>query len=125
MRNTISSAFAVLAVTAATSGAASAADLPVKAPYFKAPAAMIYDWTGFYIGANAGIGVGRDSTRLDIPAGGSFESSYLNPQGGLAGGQIGYNWQTPNTFLGTLVLGIEADIQGTDMRDSVNCLIGC
>ena len=75
--------------------AASAADMAVKAPYFKAPVSVVYDWTGFYIGANAGVGVGRDYTRLDVPAGGSFEASYLNPQGGLGGGQIGYNWQIP------------------------------
>ena len=31
----------------------------------------------------------------------------------------------PNSFLGALVFGVEADIQGTDMRDNVNCLIGC
>ena len=105
--------------------AASAADLPVKAPYVKAPVAMVYDWTGFYIGANAGVGVGRDYTRMAIPAGLSFEASYLNPQGGLGGGQVGYNWQTPNTFLGPIVFGVEADIQGTGMRDNNSCLLGC
>ena len=106
-------------------GAASAADMPVKAPYVKAPVAMVYDWTGFYIGVNAGVGIGRDYTRMAIPAGPSFEASYLNPQGGLGGGQIGYNWQSPNTFLGAIVLGVEADIQGTGMRDNYSCLIGC
>lgn len=106
-------------------GAASAADMPVKAPYVKAPVAMVYDWTGFYIGVNAGVGIGRDYTRMDIPAGLSFETNYLNPHGGLGGGQIGYNWQTPNTFLGPIVFGVEADIQGTGMRDDSNCLIGC
>src|ERR1700756_2565870 len=35
---------------------ASAADLPVKAPI----ASPVYDWTGFYIGANAGFGWGRN-----------------------------------------------------------------
>jgi len=86
---------------------------------------MVYDWTGFYVGVNAGVGIGRDYTRLAIPAGLSFEASYLNPQGGVGGGQIGYNWQVPNSLLGALVFGVEADIQGTGMRDSVNCLIGC
>ncbi len=106
-------------------GAASAADLAVKAPYVKAPVAMVYDWTGFYIGVNAGVGVGRDYTRLAVPAGLSFEASYLNPQGGVGGGQIGYNWQAPPSFLGALVFGVEADIQGTGMRDNFTCLIGC
>jgi hypothetical protein len=33
-----------------------AADMPVKAP--PAPAPVIYDWTGFYVGANAGVALG-------------------------------------------------------------------
>src|SRR5476651_1286036 len=76
-----------------TAVSAQAADMAVKAPYLKAPVAMVYDWTGFYIGVNAGVGIGRDYTRLAVPAGPSFEASYLNPQGGVGGGQIGYNWQ--------------------------------
>jgi outer membrane immunogenic protein len=108
-----------------TAVSAQAADLAVKTPYLKAPVAMVYDWTGFYIGVNAGVGIGRDYTRLAIPAGLSFEASYLNPQGGLGGGQVGYNWQVQNSFFGALVFGAEADIQGTGMRDNFNCLIGC
>jgi outer membrane immunogenic protein len=108
-----------------TAVSAQAADMAVKAPYLKAPVAMVYDWTGFYVGVNAGVGIGRDYTRLAIPGGGSFEATYLNPQGALGGGQIGYNWQVPNSFFGGLVFGVEADIQGTDMRDSFTCLLGC
>jgi outer membrane immunogenic protein len=108
-----------------TAASAQAADMPVKAPFLKAPVAMVYDWTGFYIGVNAGVGIGRDYTRLAIPAGLSFEASYLNPLGAVGGGQIGYNWQLPKSAFGSLVLGVEADIQGTGMRDNFNCLIGC
>src|SRR4029078_721479 len=108
-----------------TAVTAQAADLAVKAPYLKAPVAMVYDWTGFYIGVHAGVGTARDYTRLAVPAGLSFEASYLNPQGGLGGGQIGYNWQIPNALFGGLVFGVEADLQGTGMRDSFSCLLGC
>lgn len=108
-----------------TAVSAQAADMAVKAPYLKAPVAMVYDWTGFYIGVNAGVGIGRDYTRLAIPGGASFEASYLNPQGGLGGGQVGYNYQVSNAFFGALVFGVEADIQGTGMRDDFNCLLGC
>jgi outer membrane immunogenic protein len=117
--------FLIGAALLGTAASAQAADLPVKAPYLKAPVAMVYDWTGFYIGVNAGVGIGRDYTRLAIPAGLSFEASYLNPLGGVGGGQIGYNWQLPKSAFGSLVLGVEADLQGTGMRDNVNCLIGC
>lgn len=103
-----------------TAVSAQAADLPVKAPYYKAPAiATIYDWTGFYVGVNAGLGLGRDQTQHFA---GSANQFYLSPFGGLGGGQIGYNWQT-NSFLGPLVLGVEADIQGADMTDGRTSLL--
>jgi outer membrane immunogenic protein len=118
----------ILAGAAALLGtaiSAQAADMAVKAPYLKAPVAMVYDWTGFYVGVNVGGGIGRDYTRLAIPAGPTFEASYLNPAGAVGGGQVGYNWQVPNSFFGGLVFGVEADIQGTGMRDNYTCLITC
>jgi outer membrane immunogenic protein len=119
----------LLATTAFLAAAvnAQAAALPARAPYLKAPVAMIYDWSGFYIGVNAGVGMGRDYTRLDIPGGPSAEASYLNPQGGLGGGQIGYNWHSTDSTLlgGRIVFGVEADIQGTGLSDDHTCLLGC
>jgi outer membrane immunogenic protein len=42
---------------------ASAADLPVRAPVYKAPVMVpVYDWTGFYVGGNVGYSWGRSST---------------------------------------------------------------
>jgi outer membrane immunogenic protein len=113
----------ILVGTALVGGvvSAQAADLPTnEAPYHEAPAAVVYDWTGFYIGANAGIGLGRDRAQHTLRP--TFDSIYLSPQGGLGGGQIGYNWQT-DSLLGPLVLGVEADIQGTGMRDSYPSLL--
>jgi outer membrane immunogenic protein len=104
------------ALLASTAMSAQAADLAVKAPYYKAPVVAIYDWTGFYVGANVGLGLGRNRTIHDAAGPASDNSTYLSPQGALGGAQIGYNWQT-NSFLGPLVLGVEADIQGADMRD--------
>jgi outer membrane immunogenic protein len=37
---------------------ASAADLPRKAPAYVPPAPLPYNWTGFYLGSNAGVGGG-------------------------------------------------------------------
>src|SRR5260370_3547702 len=48
---------------------ASAADLAAR-PYTKAPpmVAAIYDWSGFYIGANGGLGGGHQwLRRTDLP----------------------------------------------------------
>jgi outer membrane immunogenic protein len=101
---------------ASTAMSAQAADLAPR-PYTKAPVmAPVYDWTGFYLGVNAGVGLGRDRSQHDF-GGGPETSLYLQPLGAIGGGQIGYNWQT-NSFLGPIVFGIEADIQGADMTDN-------
>jgi outer membrane immunogenic protein len=81
--------------------------LPVKAP----PPPPWYDWTGFYIGADGGYSWGRGSTTITAPGIAAF-SGTQNINGGLGGGQIGYNWQ----FNRIWVAGLEADIQGTGER---------
>lgn len=98
--------------------------MAVKAPYLKAPITSVYDWTGFYIGANAGIGLGRNKTELVGLGAASLNTTYLAPQGAFGGAQGGYNWQTGSMF-GPLVIGIEADIQGAGLRDDfTNLRIG-
>ena len=89
---------------------ASAADLPVKAPiYTKAPIMVpMYNWTGFYIGLNAGYSWGRQENDLVVTATGATlfsNSDHLN--GFIGGGQIGYNWQ-----VNQWVFGLEADFKG-------------
>jgi outer membrane immunogenic protein len=104
------------ALLASTAMSAQAADLAAR-PYTKAPVmAAVYDWTGFYVGVNAGVGLGRNRTSQDF-GGLANTSTYVSPFGGLGGAQIGYNWQTNGSFLGPIVFGIEADIQGADMSD--------
>jgi outer membrane immunogenic protein len=62
MKNFVAAAaFAGMAVSA------QAADLPLKAVTYKAPISSVYDWTGFYFGVNAGVGVGSDRTRFEYP----------------------------------------------------------
>ncbi|MDB5617556.1 MAG: porin [Tardiphaga sp.] len=91
---------------------AQAADLAVKAPYLKAPVLAVYNWTGFYMGVNAGVGISRDRVQHDF----TNDSLYLAPQGAFGGGQIGYNWQG-DSLLGPIVYGLEADIQGAGLSD--------
>ena len=105
---------------------AQAADLPRKAPVYKAPILQVYDWTGFYIGVNAGGSVGRDRTRSTATAGGATvfnETTNLSPAGAIGGGQVGYNVQFRNFY--NLVLGVEADIQASGQRDNFTCLLNC
>jgi outer membrane immunogenic protein len=92
--------------------AAHASDMPARAPaYYKAPpAAQSYDWTGFYLGLNGGYARGR--TSWSDPAAGT-DSGRFNTNGGLIGGQLGYNWQT-----GPLVLGVETDGDWMNIKGS-------
>jgi outer membrane immunogenic protein len=95
---------------------ASAADLPAK-PITKAPppvAVPIYDWSGFYIGGNGGWANQRrcfdfvDLTGVNVGSEGCHDAN-----GGIAGGQIGYRWQTPGGWVwGVEALGDWAHIRG-------------
>ena len=70
-----------------------AADLPAvpTRSYTKAPAyvASIYDWSGFYLGANAGYGTERSC--WDFTNAGAFVAAEgcHNAGGAIAGGQLG------------------------------------
>lgn len=109
----------LLGTALGSSFGAHAADMAPRAPYTKAPPMMaaIYDWTGFYVGVNAGGGVGRSRTQQTIP-GLLADTTFQQPSGILGGAQIGYNWQTNAGILGPVLFGVEADIQAADLRDS-------
>jgi outer membrane immunogenic protein len=111
-------ATAVFAVVTAIP-TASAADLAAR-PYTKAPPVMVevYNWTGFYIGGNAGYSWGRSRTDASFynnttNALLSSSSSSFDMDGWVAGGQLGYNWQNQRW-----VWGFEGDIQATGQRGS-------
>jgi outer membrane immunogenic protein len=90
----------VSVAVASLATAAAAADLAVKAPP-SPPMFLPFTWTGAYAGANGGYGW--------------TTSGGLDATGGFGGGQIGYNIQT-----GGLVLGVEGDIAGGDISQTVN-----
>jgi outer membrane immunogenic protein len=99
------------------------ADMPAAVPLYKAPAPLPYSWTGWYIGANAGYGLGsRQGDYAYGPNGGFPGDTIFNamPGGGFGGGQIGYNYQ-----INSIVLGLETDIQGSGISDTRTCLITC
>ena len=77
-------------------GSALAADMPAKAPIYTAPPVAMYNWTGFYVG--------------------------FNLSGGMAGGTVGYNWQSSN-----IVVGLEADWDWANIHGSTTtfCAVGC
>jgi outer membrane immunogenic protein len=129
---------ATLAALAALSTfviSAHAADLSQPAPapiYTKAPVlAPTPAWTGFYVGVNGGYGFGSWDGSMAFaqgaccglggalgPVGLDTSSHPINSNGGLAGGQIGYNWQ-----FGHVVTGVEGDVDWSDIRGNSGLLI--
>jgi outer membrane immunogenic protein len=109
-----------LVASIALVGAAAAADLPVKAPVYKAPVmAPAYNWTGFYVGLNAGYSWGhQDNDLVFAPTGVTLFSNSDHLNGFIGGGQLGYNWQ-----VNQLVVGIEADFQGSGQKGDGTFLI--
>ena len=103
MKNMLLAGTALLTIV---SGSAMAADMrPARAPiYTKAPMmAPAFSWTGCYIGANAGgLWATKDWSGLDA-------SSSADVSGGLAGGQVGCNYQVT-----TWVFGIQGDFDWTN-----------
>ena len=95
---------------------ASAADLAAR-PYTKAPPmiAAIYDWSGFYIGANGGWGSSRNCWDLLPPfAVVATAEGCHDATGGVAGGQVGYRWQSAGWVFGVEAQGDWADLRGSN-----------
>jgi outer membrane immunogenic protein len=103
--------------------AASAADLPMKAPPVRVVQPIPFTWTGFYVGGSAGfISQNTQGTDLGGPSGGdgligrAGDQYGISGVGGLFGVNVGYNWQ----FDPRWVLGIEADIAGSTINNTFN-----
>jgi outer membrane immunogenic protein len=111
-------------LVAAPLAAASAADMPLKAP----PAPASASWTGFYIGGDVGGAwadrsatyAANDPTTPFLLSGtlpGIVGEQPLFPNSfnmsGVTGGiDAGYNWQVGRSWL----LGVEADFSGANLR---------
>jgi outer membrane immunogenic protein len=100
MRHFLLSTIALAALT----GSAFAADLPStkSAPVFVAPVS-VYNWTGFYLGADVGgiWGQGKFQNTNNV-------TRTTSPSSVIGGGYAGYNYQI-NQF----VLGVQGEIDGT------------
>lgn len=104
------SLYALLAAVAVLGGAsiASAADLPVKAAPYKAPAPVM-SWTGCYVGANLGGGRLR-SDWIDPPTG--LLDSHQRASGVVGGGQLGCDYQAS-----AWVFGVQGMFDWSNMND--------
>lgn len=78
------------------------------------PVAPVWNWSGFYIGANGGYGWGRDpftTLVMTTRSGAPINLSGVDSRGFIGGFQAGANWQT-----GPVVSGLEIDLSGSDIK---------
>ena len=121
MRSWLTVAIAAIATFGSIS-IAPAADLPTKAPVYKAPPAIASSWTGLYVGGNVGYGWGRrhlELTANDPPTAvlvalGALPPIDFGSSGALGGVQLGYNWQFDPRWLA----GIETDFDFSGIKGS-------
>ena len=100
-------------------GTAAAADLGHHRGSIKdAPVVAGYSWTGFYLGAHAGLVTGNTQGYVaDFGLGFPISTDYsLN--GALYGVHAGYNWQR-----GALVFGVEGSWSGSNVQGNTACLV--
>ena len=104
---------------------ARAADMPLKTPVYSNAPFPESNWTGFYVGGNAGGAWGSDHVTttqfapvppflaIDATAVSAAESPSIKSSGFTGGLQAGYNLQT-----GHVVWGIETDFDYLGLRGS-------
>jgi len=119
MTKGILSALALVAL----GGTAFAADLPSRKGPVYAPMAPIFTWTGFYVGANAGVIFSDNDITTSGNAANTASNVALNRRAAnlsnndesfTIGGQVGYNYQ-----IGNFVLGAEADLNYVDRKSNI------
>ena len=95
-------------VSLATVTGSYSADLstrPVPAPVV----AQVYNWTGFYVGANGGYGWGSQDPMT--PFSNRFDRTSFSTSGGMFGGTVGAQIQQ-----GYVVLGLEGDVDWANVK---------
>jgi outer membrane immunogenic protein len=98
---------------------AAALSCSVAMPAQATPPTPVYNWTGFYVGANVGAVWGNSNpTQIDPMTEAPFFHTVaspappgLSPSGFIGGGQAGYNGQT-----GQWVFGGEVDFSGLNAK---------
>jgi outer membrane immunogenic protein len=109
--------FIVAAVSLMAAQSASAADMPAKAPVYKAPMAAATPWTGFYV--NGGIGYGMWAADTNVPTtAGTCIVCVNEVQGGkgwLGTIGAGYDYQ----FSPRIVAGIFGDASLSELKGTI------
>jgi outer membrane immunogenic protein len=116
-------AAAILPMLAAVS--ATAADLPVTAPTYRAQPPVLYSWTGLYVGGHLGAGWSTSEWRVfDTFGAPTVGLGSGSASGFLGGAQIGINYQVD-----AIVFGIEGDFSWANVSgqtcDAITGLLQC
>ncbi len=82
--------------------------MPAKAAVMAAP--VVFNWTGFYVGAHIGAGWSSKDAALVTTGGVLNATGASDPDGFLGGLQAGFNWQ-----FGQWVFGVEGQVSWSDM----------
>jgi outer membrane immunogenic protein len=112
----------IAAVALLAGGASLAADFSRKGVLPPAPELpTFYNWSGFYVGGQAGYSWGSDrasefASAGRAPLGRSFDYS---PSSFIGGARLGFNYQ-----FGAIVVGVEGDIEGMNAAEGKGDLGG-
>lgn len=111
-------ALLITALTISTVGLFAPGRAAADGPYSLYKASATYDWSGFYVGGQAGYGWG-DVNVLDfgpvLDGGFKIDRTPFRPDGALAGGQIGFQQQ-----FGRWVAGVELSFSGGQLSNSAS-----
>ena len=115
MRHKLACVIAAVSFTAVQS--ASAADMPAKAPAYKAPLATATPWTGFYVNGGVGYGMWTADSTVSIPGVGCLycETQVLGGRGWLATIGAGYDYQ----FAPRIVAGIFGEASASSLKGTI------
>ena len=94
---------------------ASAADMPARMPVkaIGVAPAVIYQWTGLYVGGHVGVLVGETKWSNPLANDPSFTPNQTaDYTSALGGGHVGFNYQVQRW-----VLGVEADVSKVSVND--------
>ena len=73
----------------------------------------MYNWSGFYIGANGGWAESHNCWDFITAVGAAIGDGCRDRSGGVVGGQIGYRWQANQWVFGLEAQGDWADLSNT------------
>ena len=119
MKNAVALTLGLLALGAVPAAAADLGSrMPVKAPIM---APIAYNWTGGYVGVNAGYNWGKTSFTDRDGFNTLVGDNWTNNNSGFTGGmQAGYNWQ-----YNMIVFGVEADLGYLNAKGSGTAPASC